>query len=206
VPITFRRGETINGLLVYGQGPGRARGTIVLEGYPYTAMPVGDVFLDRGFNVFVYHQPFASGKIGFGYFEKYDLETVVRAVRQKDAQGTSPLPPSVVARETSSAATGHQHRQHPPGLHRPPYDSTPILIRRIRRKRQRLRSNGSIESDPARQRQPSRRALARRVTPDRVLPFMAGSSRHQRRHKPPRMKSYWVRGRCMASLDTGQQQ
>ena len=34
----------------------------------------------------------------------------------------------------------------------PPYDSTPILIRRVRRKRQRLRSNGSIESDPARQR------------------------------------------------------
>lgn len=36
----------------------------------------------------IYHQPFASGKIGFGYFEKYDLENVGRAVRQKDPQGT----------------------------------------------------------------------------------------------------------------------
>jgi uncharacterized protein len=88
VPITFRRGETINGLLVYGHGPSPARGTVVFEGYRYTVMPVGDVFLDRGFNVFIYHQPFSSGKIGFGYFEKYDLETVVRAVRQKDPQGT----------------------------------------------------------------------------------------------------------------------
>ena len=87
VPITFRRGETINGLLVYGHGSSRARGTVVLEGYPYTVMPVGDVFLDRSFNVFIYRQPFASGKIGFGYFEKYDLEAVVRAVRQKDPQG-----------------------------------------------------------------------------------------------------------------------
>ena len=74
VPITVRRGETINGLLVYGHGPSRARGTVVLEGYPYTVMPVGDVFLDRGFNVFICHRPFASGKIGFGHFEKYDLE------------------------------------------------------------------------------------------------------------------------------------
>ena len=54
------------------------------------------------------------------------------------------------------AATGRQHRPHPAGPYRPLYDSTPILIRRVRRRRQRLRSNDSIESDPARQRQPSR--------------------------------------------------
>ena len=51
-------------------------------------MPLGDVFLDRGFNVFIYHEPFMSGKIGFVYFEKYDLENIVRFVRQKDPQPT----------------------------------------------------------------------------------------------------------------------
>ena len=44
---------------------------------------------------------------------------------------------------------------------------------RVRRKRQRLGPNGSIESDPAIERQPRHAAPARRVTPDRVLPFIA---------------------------------
>jgi hypothetical protein len=52
---------------------------------------------------------------------------------------------------------------------RPPDDSTPILIRRVRRRRHRLRSNGSIGSDSAIEPQRSTRAHMRRVTPDRVL-------------------------------------
>lgn len=88
VPLTSHRGATINGLLVHSPGAGPARGTVLLEGYPYTVMPVGDVFLDRGFDVLIYHQPFTGGKIGFGYFEKHDLESIVRLVRQKDPQGT----------------------------------------------------------------------------------------------------------------------
>jgi hypothetical protein len=55
--------------------------------------------------------------------------------------------------------------------HRPPYDSTPILIDRVRRKRQRLRSNGSIESDSAVHHPLSADTPARRVTPDRVITF-----------------------------------
>jgi hypothetical protein len=43
--------------------------------------------------------------------------------------------------------TGNRNTSARP--HRPPDDSTPILIDRVRRKRQRLRSNGSIESDSA---------------------------------------------------------
>jgi hypothetical protein len=46
--------------------------------------------------------------------------------------------------------TGNRHSSAPGK--RPPYDSTPILIRRVRR---RLRSNGSIESDSAVRRRPS---------------------------------------------------
>lgn len=86
VPLASRHGGTFEGLLVHG--PGRTRGTVVLEGYVYTVMPIGDVFLDRGFNVFIYHEPVTHGSIGFGHFEKYDLENIVRSVRQKDPQGT----------------------------------------------------------------------------------------------------------------------
>jgi hypothetical protein len=67
-------------------------------------MPLGDVFLDRGFNVFIYHEPFMSGKIGFVYFEKYDLENIVRFVRQKD-----PQPTIGVYRASRVGATALQH-------------------------------------------------------------------------------------------------
>ena len=61
----------------------------------------------------------------------------------------------------------------PSGPAQPPvHDSTPIVGSRSRRKRQRLRSNGSIESDPASQRRRSPRARARPVTPDKVLSFV----------------------------------
>jgi hypothetical protein len=49
----------------------------------------------------------------------------------------------------SPPPTGHREPQHINPPHMPPYDSTPILIDRVRRKRQRLRSNGSIGSDSA---------------------------------------------------------
>ena len=85
VPLTSRHGATFEGLLV--RGPGPTRGTVIFQGYAYALMPVGDVFLDRGFNVFIYHEPSTDGEIGFGYFEKYDLENVVRVVRRVDPQG-----------------------------------------------------------------------------------------------------------------------
>ena len=52
-----------------------------------------------------------------------------------------------------------------------PHDSTPIAEGRVRRKRQRLGPNGSIESDPAVD-IGLERARVRRVTPDRVLPSL----------------------------------
>ena len=76
------------------------------------------------------------------------------------------------APRNSSDDNGARNWQTSPRPHRPPYDSTPILIRRVRRRRQRLRSNGSFESDPASQPQRSMRAHVRRVTPDRVLPLV----------------------------------
>jgi hypothetical protein len=76
----------------------------VLEGYTYTVMPLGDVFLDRGFNVLIYHERFTRGEIGFGCFEKYDLENVVRLVRQEDPQGTIGVYGS-----SRGAATALQH-------------------------------------------------------------------------------------------------
>jgi hypothetical protein len=69
------------------------------------------------------------------------------------------------------AAPGRAHAYGDPRPRGLAHDSTPIAVRRIRRRRQRLRSNGSIGSDPARSRHHPYRALARRVTPDRVLPF-----------------------------------
>ena len=37
-----------------------------------------------------------------------------------------------------------------------------------------------------------------------IAAFMAGSARHHSdAHEPPRMRSYWVRDRCMPSLDGG---
>ena len=83
--------------------------------------------------------------------------------------------------------TGNRDTSVPP--HRPPYDSTPIVIRRVRRRRQRLRSNDSIESDPARQHRTLTRALERRVTLDRVLAFIAGNGQASaaavHEHEPP---------------------
>lgn len=60
-----------------------------------------------------------------------------------------------------------RHHAHPDA--RGSYDSTPIVIPRFRRTRQRLDPNGSIESDPAITARLDC-ASARRVTPDRVLP------------------------------------
>lgn len=104
VSLASHRGETIDGLLVYHDGSVPARGTVVLEGYTYTVMPLGDVFLDRGFNVLIYHERLTRGEIGFGYFEKYDLENVVRLVRQEDSQGTIGVYGS-----SRGAATALQH-------------------------------------------------------------------------------------------------
>lgn len=75
--------ETINVLLV--RAPGISRGTVVVGGYPYTFMQVGDIFLDRGFNVLFYIAP--KPKTSFGYHEKYDLAEVVEFAREKDPQG-----------------------------------------------------------------------------------------------------------------------
>jgi hypothetical protein len=60
-----------------------------------------------------------------------------RPVRRVSPPGTRQWQPGTRNRTTSARP------------HRPSHDSTPIAIRRVRRKRQRLRSNGSIESDPA---------------------------------------------------------
>jgi hypothetical protein len=93
---------------------------------------------------------------------------------------SEPTPPPRSLRLTLSV--GHlDTRQQPHGTrnhntsarpHRPPYDSTPILIDRVRRNRQRLRSNGSIESDSAVHHPLSADTPARRVTPDRVITFI----------------------------------
>src|SRR4029077_3212777 len=55
----------------------------------------------------------------------------------------------------------------------PPRSHTNPIAGRVRRKRQRLHSNDSIESDPANQWPSATRTPSRRVTPDRVLTFVA---------------------------------
>ena len=71
--------------------------------------------------------------------------------------------------DTRQQPQGTRNRHTSARPHPPPYDSTPILIDRVRRTRQRLRSNGSIESDPAIHPPLSADTPARRVTLDRVL-------------------------------------
>ena len=56
-------------------------------------------------------------------------------------------PPSHLGTRHQQPGTGSHHTSTRPYL--PSYDSTPILIDRVRRKRQRLRSNDSIGSDSA---------------------------------------------------------
>ena len=75
--------EIINVLLVHA--PGVSRGTVVVGGYPYTFMQIGDIFIDRGFNVLFYVAP--KPKTSFGYHEKHDLAEVVEFAREKDPQG-----------------------------------------------------------------------------------------------------------------------
>jgi hypothetical protein len=76
--------EIINVLFVHAPGP--ARGTVLLMmGHPYVVMQVGDIFLDRGFNVVMHNAPIA--KTSYGYYEQYDLEKVVKLAREKDPQG-----------------------------------------------------------------------------------------------------------------------
>jgi fermentation-respiration switch protein FrsA (DUF1100 family) len=48
-------------------------------------MQVGDIFLDRGFNVLHHNTP--SAKTSYGYYERYDLENVIKFAREKDPQG-----------------------------------------------------------------------------------------------------------------------
>ena len=84
---------------------------------------------------------------------------------------------SGVASGHSPTTTGHPEPHTSARPHRPPYDSTPILIDRVRRKRQRLRSNGSIESDSAVHHPLSADTPARRVTLDRVLTLVATQHR-----------------------------
>jgi hypothetical protein len=50
-------------------------------------------------------------------------------------------------------------------------------------------ANGSIGSDPARQRQPSRDALVRRVTPDRVISLSRQKSPARRRPEPEKERA-----------------
>ncbi|HEY5568024.1 MAG TPA: alpha/beta hydrolase [Gammaproteobacteria bacterium] len=79
VQLPSAHAETINVLLVHAPGP--ARGTVLLMGgHPYVVMQVGDIFLDRGFNVLHYNTP--NAKISYGYYEKYDLESVVKFARE----------------------------------------------------------------------------------------------------------------------------
>jgi len=85
---------------------------------------------------------------------------------------------SGVASGHSPTTTGHPEPHTSARPHRPPYDSTPILIDRVRRKRQRLRSNGSIESDSAIYHPLSADTPARRVTPDRVITSVRTYSQH----------------------------
>jgi hypothetical protein len=86
-------------------------------------------------------------------------------------------------RGTPQQTQGTRNRTTSARPHPPPYDSTAISIDRVRRKRQRLRSNGSIESDSAVHHPLSAESPARRVTPDRVLPFAsrAGEPEQNRR-------------------------
>ena len=77
--------ESTNVLFINAPGP--ARGTVVMGGggHLYVYMQVGDVFLDRGFNVLFYSTP--SPKVSYGYYEQHDLDNVVEFAREKDPQG-----------------------------------------------------------------------------------------------------------------------
>jgi fermentation-respiration switch protein FrsA (DUF1100 family) len=77
--------EATNVLLINAPGP--TRGTVLMggRGHPYVYMQVGDVFLDRGFNVLIFNTP--APKISYGYYEQQDLDNVVKFAREKDPQG-----------------------------------------------------------------------------------------------------------------------
>jgi pimeloyl-ACP methyl ester carboxylesterase len=85
VQLTSRHGARFSGLLIHAPAP--ARGTVAIGGYTNNVMPIGDVFLDRRFNVFTYPL-FLEGRITFGFHEKFILESVVRFVRERDPLNT----------------------------------------------------------------------------------------------------------------------
>jgi hypothetical protein len=82
------------------------------------------------------------------------VPAVPRSRHHRLDQRASPCP--VWHQNTRQPPPGHRELQHISAPAPASGDSTPILIDRVRRKRQRLRSNGSIESDPASRRRCSR--------------------------------------------------
>ena len=77
VSLTSAYGYPIRGRLI--RNPQPTRNTVIIGGYTLAVMPIGDLFLDRGFNVLTYYG--VTQKTSYGYREKHDLEQVVQWLR-----------------------------------------------------------------------------------------------------------------------------
>jgi pimeloyl-ACP methyl ester carboxylesterase len=100
VSLTSAFGYPIRGLLILNPRP--ARNSVIIGGYTLAVMPIGDLFLDRGFNVLTYYP--VTKKTSYGYREKRDLEQVAQWLRGRYPDG---MTGAFLA--SAGAATAIQH-------------------------------------------------------------------------------------------------
>lgn len=93
ITIESRYGYELSG--TYIKNPYATQNTVIIvhgiTGSRWEAMKYSDIYLDLGFNVFLYdsryHGQSGGPDISLGYFEKYDLDSCVQWVRKTNPEG-----------------------------------------------------------------------------------------------------------------------
>ena len=81
--LTSNYGYSLRATLILNPRP--SQDTVLLGGYALALMPLGDLFLDRGFNVLTYYP--VTRTTSYGYREKHDLEQLVTLVDRRFPKG-----------------------------------------------------------------------------------------------------------------------
>ncbi|MEQ8197906.1 MAG: alpha/beta hydrolase [Clostridiaceae bacterium] len=93
VTLDSRYGYKISGIFI--ENAAETKNTVILvHGIgqdKWNSLKFGDVFLDHGYNIFVYdsrnHGETGGEQIGYGYYEKDDLQTCVQYIKNKNPGG-----------------------------------------------------------------------------------------------------------------------
>lgn len=86
-------GYNLDGVLI--KNSNETQNTVILvhglAGDKWSMLEQGDIYLDKGFNIFLYdqrHHGMSGGKnISYGFYEKYDLNNVIKFIHKKFPNG-----------------------------------------------------------------------------------------------------------------------